>query len=216
MQTPADNTILKNLLREELGYLPGDATIDAFLDAGEYRTYRKWDIIMEEGKVCSDILVMKEGVARFFDLNGEKDRTFAFATPGSIMTSKYSFVMDRPSYYTVDAITPCTVWGISKQTFWDFVKANHEMALYMLHYAYGELFFQEYRNREINNGAARDRYLNMVRTRAEVIEAVPQKIIASYLNITPEYLSKLKKEFEAETGVERGNNPFRENPLKKP
>lgn len=65
----------------------------------------------------------------------------------------------------------------------------------MLHYAYGELFFQEYKNASVINGSARERYKKMLGDRPYIIEKVPQRIIASYLGITPEYFSKLKREY---------------------
>ena len=65
----------------------------------------------------------------------------------------------------------------------------------MLRYAYGELFYQKQKNPAVQNGSARERYQNMFGDRPEIIEKVPQKIIASYLGVTPEYFSRLKKEY---------------------
>lgn len=57
----------------------------------------------------------------------------------------------------------------------------------------GQLYSCEHKLYLIN-GTARDRYLSVIRNRPEIIEAVPSKIIASYLGVTPQYLCRLKSE----------------------
>jgi len=47
----------------------------------------------------------------------------------------------------------------------------------------------------VHNGTAADRYRRMLADRPEITDRVPQKMVASYLGVTPEYLSKLKRDY---------------------
>ena len=66
----------------------------------------------------------------------------------------------------------------------------------MLSYVQEELFFQEYKNARIYNGSAAERFKSLLCLRPELLRDVPQRILASYLGITPEYFSRLKRRFK--------------------
>lgn len=185
---------LKDLLREELGFLPEGPGLDSLLNRGEWLHLPSKSIIIEAGKKNPDIYILRDGIIRLSDMDGDKERTFAFALPGTIIQSKHSFVMHLPSYYQMETCCPSTVLHISEKDFWESVNSDHKLAIYMLHYAYGELFYQEYKFCNIHNGTAKERFLAIYKDRPAIIEKVPQRVIASYLGITPEYYSQLKRE----------------------
>lgn len=184
---------IKTLLHKELGYLPEN--IDLLLDRAELKRFSKGDIVIECGKRTDDVFIVKKGIMRFVDMNGDKERTFAFALPGTMFFSKHSFVMQLPSYYQVEACCDTELMAISRADFWKAAELSHELALWLLRYAHGELFYQEYKNAAIHNGTASERYRKMMSDRPMILENVSQNIMASYLGITPQYLSKLKNEY---------------------
>lgn len=186
---------LKLLIKNELGFLPKGVGLDRLLARGEWLELPGRHVLTETGQKAPDVYVIKSGILRFSDMNGDKERTFAFALPGSILMNKHSFVMGLPSYYQVEACCPSLVLRIREQDFWEVVQADLDLAVYMLHYAYGELFYQEYKNSNTHNGRASERFEAMLSDRPSIIEKVPQRHIASYLGITPEYYSQLKKRF---------------------
>lgn len=184
---------LKRLLKEELGFLPEGSGMDRLLDRGEWLDLPSKSIIMEAGRKTPDVYMLRDGIIRFCDMDGDKERTFAFALPGTMLQNKHSFVMHLPSYYQVETCCPSVILRISEQDFWEVVNSDHNLALWMLHYAYGELFYQEYKYSNTHNGTASERFEAMLTDRPIIIEKVPQRIIASYLGITPEYFSCLKR-----------------------
>lgn len=186
---------IKLLIKNELGYLPKGKGIDELLEMAREESYTRGQAIIQEGRKCPDIYIVIRGIVRFADMDGERERTFAFALPGSIVMSKHSFVMDLPSYYRLEACCDTDVLVIDRDDFWKLVERDHEMALWMLKYAYGECFYQEYKNASVHNGTAADRYRRMLADRPEITDRVPQKMVASYLGVTPEYLSKLKRDY---------------------
>ena len=157
---------LKALLRKECAHIPSDELLDRFLSLGVSRCYDSGAVLTETGVTDTNVYVVKRGIVRFSDFDGDRERTFAFALPGTVFYNKYSFVKNLNSYYQVD------IWGK------------------------GELFFQEYKNARIYNGSAAERFKSLLCLRPELLRDVPQRILASYLGITPEYFSRLKRRFK--------------------
>lgn len=184
---------IKSLLRNELGFLP--ESIDLFLSKAKLQHIPKGTVVIDCGKRTDDVFIVQSGIVRFSDMDGDRERTFAFALPGTMFFSKHSFVRQLPSYYQVESCCETDLLVISRSDFWKAAEESHELALWLLHYAHGELFFQEYKNAVIHNGTAAERYEKMMTDRPAIIENVSQKILASYLGVTPEYLSKLKNQY---------------------
>ncbi len=184
---------LKELLKQECGYVPQDATLDRFLALATTVNLAQDEVLIHPGQNDSNVYVVKEGIIRFADMNGEKERTFAFAMPGTVFMSKHSFVKHLPSYYLIDACCPSTLLAVKCDDFNSLVLDCPDFAVWSLHMAWEELFYQEYKNMKVNNGTAKERYMSLLEKRPEIIGKVYQKTIASYLGISPEYLCRLRK-----------------------
>lgn len=184
---------LKQLLIEEVGYVPADNAIEIFLSMAEEVRLNAGDVLIEAGKYNADVYIVKEGIIRYADMNGDKERTFAFGLAGTLFMSMHSFVMHEPSYYQIEACCETVVLRIPEKRYWEAVRGNIEIAIWMLHVSQGELCFLEHINSTVHNGDARERYIQLKKRRPEILSRVPQRIIASYLGVTPEYLSRLKR-----------------------
>lgn len=183
------------LLKEEVGFLPDGPGLRQLIEEAEWMHVDANHPIIEMGKVCPDVYILFDGIVREWDFNGEKERTYGFGLPGTIFQSKHSFIMHGPSYYQVETCCPSVVLRIPEQKFWDTVRNDNSFAFFMLHNAYGELYSHEYKESTVNNGSAKERFETMMNLRPVLIEKVPQKILASYLGITSEYFSVLKRRF---------------------
>ncbi len=184
---------MKRLLKEEVGFLPSGPGLDSLLNQAEWLDVNAKYVVIEMGKTCPDVYILKDGIIRVWDFDGEKERTFGFGLPGTIFESKHSFVMHGPSYYQVETCCPSTILRIPEKEFWKTVENDHSFAIFMLHNAYGELYSHEFKESTINNGTAKERFEAMLKYRPVILEKVAQKIIASYLGITSEYFSVLKR-----------------------
>lgn len=184
----------KKILETEVDH-PLDADIvRGLLDMTETVTYDTGDVIVEAGQMNTHVYFLKEGIIRYADMNGDKERTFAFGTPGTMFMSMHSFTMHQPSYYQIEACCPTVLLRLTYAQYWDYMTTHHEAALWMLRLAHRQLSYFEYINAAIKNGTARERFEALATKRPEIMQNVQQKVIASYLDITPEYLSRLKAE----------------------
>lgn len=182
-----------HLLGKECDYPIRKAIISEFVKGGKLVKLNSGKPLINAGEFDDNIYVVAEGIIRFSDMNGESERTFAFGQPGTMFMSKHSFVKGRPSYYQIDACCPTVLLQIPSRHYWKLVDTYHEFAVWALHMAQEELFFQEVKNAVIN-GDAKERFNSLLKNRPEIIGQVQQKIIASYLGVTPQYYCRLKRQ----------------------
>lgn len=186
---------MKGLLKAEVGFLPDGPGLGNLLNEADWMSVGPKHVVIEMNRTCPDVFMLFDGIIRVWDYDGDKERTFGFGLPGTIFESKFSFVAHGPSYYQIETCCQSVILRISEQNFWATVAADHSFAIFMLHNAYGELYSHELKESTVNNGTAQQRFEAMFKYRPVILEKVPQKIIASYLGITSEYFSMLKKKY---------------------
>ena len=143
-------------------------------------------------KELDRILGITEGIMRSVYFDGVKERTLAFALPGTMSMSLHSYYMNRPVFLQHEACCEAAVLCSTKQNFDRFISLYPEFAQWALNMAYCQLYFYEMKLCVIK-GDARERFRALIQNRPEILEKVPLNAIASYLGITPSYLSRLKK-----------------------
>lgn len=190
---------LKALLKNECDLKIEDEVLDLFLSRTESVTVAPLKCFVEAGTFSPYMWIVKSGIVRVVDMNGDKERTIAFGLPGTVFTLKHSFVKGLPSYYELWSCCECEMLRVSRKDFDELMSASHRFAIWMFHLMMEELFFQEKKNSSVANGPAKDRFEALYRHRPEIIEKVQQKDIASYLGVSPEYLCRLKRKLVDKT-----------------
>lgn len=183
---------LKRLLNLESDRTLSSEQWDEVFALANVMHLKKGEPLIVPGEVKPDIYIVKEGIMRGIDFDGDRERTFCFGLPGTIFNSRFSFYRGLPSYYQIEACCPSVVLRVSREDWIGLTDRNHAFAIWALHYAWSEQFLEEDRESTVHNGNAEDRYLHMLRTRPVIVEKVSQRILASYLGISPEHLCRVK------------------------
>lgn len=187
---------LKALLKDECDLKVEDDVLDLLLSHTESISVAPNKCIVESGVYSPYMWIVKNGIIKVVDMNGDKERTIAFGLPGTVFTLKHSFVKGLPSYYELWSCCECELLRISRKDFDDLMQNSHRFAIWMFHLMMEELFYQEKKNSSVANGQAKERFEALFYHRPEIIEKVQQKDIASYLGISPEYLCRLKRKIK--------------------
>ena len=188
------NEDLKQLVKEECKFRPSDRIVDGFLDAMEEIEVKPSCRIIDFGKVCTDVFCVKKGIVRLFHVNDAKETTFGFASPGTIFMSPLSFYLDAPAFLMAETCkTPATLLRMDRATFYSFIDSSEEFARWMFSLAAAQICICE-RKLSLINGTAMERYLAVLKNRPEIIESVTSRVLASYLDITPQHLCRLKQQ----------------------
>jgi hypothetical protein len=83
---------------------------------------------------------------------------------------------------------------VSKAAFLGLAERSHDFSQWMMHMSLEQLYFHE-KKLDVVNGTARERFESLLDNRPEIVENVSSRVLASYIGIAPEYLSRLKKHF---------------------
>lgn len=180
------------ILHEKYGLSASES--EQLLAQMERLTYRKGEHIVREGERNSSLYLVAQGIWRGHYLRDGVDISLWFASEGDTLFSSWSYVADRPSLTSIEAMSDSTVFRISKQKMETFFSSS--IAFANIGRIIFERQFLDMENWMINGGAAqaKQRYLALLEQNPELLQHVPLKHIASYLMITPQSLSRIRAE----------------------
>lgn len=190
--TQTDIKILRELLPKESTNPISDELIDRIAEIGEIEMFPGMTPIIPEGKCVSDIFILIEGVMRSWHWDGDIERTDFFGMAGTVCISFHSYLFKYPSPYSIETCCPARLLRIKKQDFDNLLRESNEFALWVIGNLQCQLYFFEM-GRNVIKGSAAERYRSLCKNRPEILRLVPLKIIATYLGITPTYLSQLRR-----------------------
>ncbi len=189
MTSTRDLIILLN--KECDSSLSDDEWLD-FLSLAEEIHLKKNQTLIEPDKVDRDVYIVKEGIIKCVDFDGQRERVNAFGFPGTIFKSASSFYKAIPSDLHFMACCPTVILRIAHDEFINYTETHHRFAMYALHYAWFELYLAHHRESTVHNGTTRERYLQVCKHRPRLTTEVSNQDLASYLGVTPQYLSRVK------------------------
>ena len=185
---------LRKHLHAECGYRMREETMDMFLDLMTEMELKRHEVLVDYGATDDNIYIVKTGIVREVHFSGMKEVTFSFALPGTLRISFFPFVKGGLAFSKYAACCETTVMKVTKADFTDLMKRSHDFSQWVAFVSLEQLWDYE-RKRAVINGDAKERFLALMENRPEIIKHVSSRIIASYLDITPEYLCRLKKQF---------------------
>lgn len=158
----------------------------------EQRTFKKKTIITPAGEVEDYMNFVGKGLVRKFFRKEESEIITQISREGQIIHSQESFYTRTPSDYMVEAIEPTTMLSISAKNLEAIFQSSAEME------RMGRLIvtYIMVRNERwlmsLLRLTPRERFLQFVQNNSELMQRVPQKYLASLLNIQPETFSRFK------------------------
>jgi CRP-like cAMP-binding protein len=156
---------------------------------------RKRQFLLQAGDVCKYIAFVSQGCLRCYsvDDNGE-EHIVQFAIEDWWISDLQSFQSNQPAVFNIDALEDSQVLLIDKASrdklFTAVPKCEHFFRLLMENNSGAE----RTRISDFISASAEDRYLHFIKAHPDIFRRVPQSQIASYLGITPQSLSRIRKE----------------------
>ncbi|MES2427582.1 MAG: Crp/Fnr family transcriptional regulator [Bacteroidota bacterium] len=170
--------------------IPGDAVLSFF----ETGTFKKKTILQEEGKRCTSYYFVVKGCLRlyFTDHNGA-EQTQQFALENWWMTDLNAFRSGRPSAYTIQALEETEVLVITAANY-EALLAEFPVIEKYFRLIYERAYAASLLRIQMISRMPKDEFYELFRSKyPEFMQRIPQKVLASFLGFTPEYLSELRK-----------------------
>lgn len=146
------------------------------------------------GKINTNLYYVVNGSLRIFLNDGDEEHTIRFGYKDSFFGALDSFMTNTPSNYTIQALKKATLKVVAKDTFMAIV--NQSQANLSAWHKVLELLVAQLMERELDllTASPKERYNRVLKRSPQLFQEIPSKYIASYLRMTPETLSRLKKD----------------------
>lgn len=155
------------------------------IDKGKY--------FLRNGRICKEIGFVKKGLLRLYYLNDGKEITNCFCKENTIITSYSSLITQKESDIAIQAIEPSQLIVFSYNSLQELYKKNLFWQQLGRLAAENEFITTECHNRFLRDLSATDRYKQILEEDAELLQRVPLNYLATYLQIAPETLSRIRK-----------------------
>ncbi|MFV0606712.1 MAG: Crp/Fnr family transcriptional regulator [Niabella sp.] len=156
------------------------------------REFKKKETIIIAGEVENYINFISKGLVRKYYMHNQAEQIVQIAIEGHLISSQESLYTQSPSDYTIDAIEPTTLISIANDDLEKIFAKSHNMERLGRMIATHSMVLMDKRQISLIKQTPRERFLNFVNNYPEIIQRVPQKYLASYLNIKPETFSRFK------------------------
>ena len=166
-----------------------------FLGLLTFRHVPKKNFILKEGQACKHLSYIRSGACRVYYLdNRSRELTVKFALADSWVTDMYCFLNAKAANLYIEAIDDTSIYQLSAantEKLLENVPKFERLFRILSQNAYTREQFRAIENMSLS---AEERYDRFLERHPEVVQLATQKQIASYLGITPEFLSALRRE----------------------
>lgn len=154
---------------------------------------KKRTTLLKIGKVENHLSFIEKGSIRLFIPKEENDLTFGFCFKGQFMSAYDSFLTQSPSTYQTETLTDATLWRLTFNDLQDIYKSTEIGNIVGRKTAENLFLMKSQREQSLLNDTAEKRYLNLFTERPQLIKEIPLKYLASYIGVTPQALSRIRK-----------------------
>jgi CRP-like cAMP-binding protein len=169
-----------------------DEEINDFMMLGKKVELAKEAFFISEGQVCKSFAFIHSGTFSFIISTDDGEHVKDFSGSNKFITSYSSFITQKPSQIFIRAEEKATLTQWSYDTYQELILSSENWKQFALKIANYLYLRKEKREISLLTETAEQRYLNMLTEFPDIIQHVPQYLIASYLGIKPQSLSRIR------------------------
>ena len=158
------------------------------------KNLRKKEFLLQEGEICHYLSFVSKGLLRSYHIDEKGDEHMnLFAWEGWWSSDIYSFSFNEIGQFNIDALEDSELLLITRENLEEMTLQIPKMDRYFRILFQNSLATKERRLVSSNSYTAKEKYIQLADSNPQMIQRVPQNLIASYLGLAPETLSRIKK-----------------------
>jgi CRP-like cAMP-binding protein len=155
---------------------------------------RKKQFVLQEGDACKYVTFVEKGMLRSYAIDDKgAEKVFQFAPEGWWISDMYSFITGEPATLSIDALEDTELVLISKSSLDELRDKIPSFMAFSLNQIQSAYIALQRRLFDMVNLNTAEKYSKLVSTYPDIVQRVPQHMIASYLGLTPEALSRVRR-----------------------
>jgi CRP-like cAMP-binding protein len=156
---------------------------------------RRGQFMLHEGEICRFVAFVERGCLRQYNIDSKgEEHVVQFAIEDWWISDMYSTLMGEPATYNIDAIEDSEVLLFERSRLDELCERIPTFERFFRLLLEGAFMAKERRIAASLSKSAEEQYLSMLEMYPKIVQRVPQNQIASYLGITPQSLSRIRKE----------------------
>lgn len=164
-----------------------------FLSKTEIRHYKTKTIILNAGEICKHSYFVNSGLLRSFTINDNiVEHILSFACEGWWIGDMYSLISQKPGTLFIEVLEDAEVVLLSKENQEQLYHEIPKLERFFRILTENSLVANQERLMDNLSLSAEERFDKFCKKYPTLIQKVSQKQIASYIGVTPEFLSKMK------------------------
>ena len=156
--------------------------------------FKKGHILVRQNSVCNYIYFIESGLTRTYYYNDGKDITDWLSPENSFACSIVSFISRKPDRRQIELLEPSVLWSLQYYEMEQLCSRHHDIERIIRHLASLGLVSLQQRFDDLHFATALQRYQTLIKENPTLIQRVPLGMIASYLGITQETLSRIRSQ----------------------
>jgi CRP-like cAMP-binding protein len=176
------------------------AEAEIFLAAFSRIELSKNDTFLERGKVCNKIGLIEKGLMKCCFNKEGMEIVFEFAFENNFISDYYSYSTEQASEKEITCLEPTTLYVINRQELTNL--CNEHSFVESLSRRVNEFLFLKMHDRLKSYllDSPTTRYLQLIGEKQDLVNRIPQYLAASYLNVKPETISRIRKKISTGAG----------------
>ena len=164
-----------------------------FLSKTETRKVKAKTILQNAGKICKDGYFVNSGLLRSFNINDNiVEHVMSFACEGWWISDMYSLLSQKPGNLFIEVLEDAEIIVLSKENQEQLYLEIPKLERFFRILTENSLVANQERLMDNLSLTAEERYEKFCKKYPTLIQKLPQKQIASYIGVTPEFFSKMK------------------------
>lgn len=155
-------------------------------------SHEKKTFLLRQGEVCDYIAFIGTGIYRFFYVREGEEKITAFFFPGDFVTNYRSFLTGKPSEHFIESLKPTLVYKVNKADLLALYDKHKNMERLGRLIAENLYLTVTRRLDSFLHDNPENRYQELIHRNSKLLQEVPQYMLASYLGVKPETLSRIR------------------------
>lgn len=170
---------------------------ESLQQAFTFQFLKKGESLIRQGEICRQVSFINRGLLRMYYLVDGREISTGFMAESNYLSQYDSFLTRQPSAGNIDALEDCELINLSYDAMQTLYNEKPVFQIFGRKIAEFLFIMISSQTNKLLTLTPEERYRNVMETQPFIIQRVPQYMIASYIGITPEHLSRLRRKITA-------------------